>query len=51
MGTRRILVLDEIRAVLFALVCMVLGVQTVLSVFLLSMFITPRSEHRLDKLT
>ncbi len=34
--------LNEIRAALFALVCMVLGVQTVFSAFLLSLFAIPR---------
>jgi len=35
--------LDEVRSALFALVCMVLGVQTIFSAFLLSLFAIPRN--------
>jgi glycosyltransferase involved in cell wall biosynthesis len=41
--------LNEIRAALFALVCMVLGVQTGFSAFLLSLFALPRRVHSEDE--
>ena len=41
--------LNEIRAALFALVCMVLGVQTGFSAFLLSFFALPRRVHSEDE--
>lgn len=40
--------LNEIRAALFALVCMVLGVQTVFSAFLLSLFAIPHRTSHLE---
>ena len=38
--------LDEVRAALFALTCMVLGAQTVFSAFLLSLLAIPRHSTR-----
>lgn len=40
--------LDEVRSALFALVCMVLGIQTVFSAFLLSLFSVPYRTHNRD---
>lgn len=40
--------LDEVRAALFALVCIVMGVQTVFSTFMLSLLAIPRRSARAE---